>query len=147
MLSILPEGTSPETTTQGETATWTPNQTGEFEIYANWTAHANRATDAKYTIAHVSGSDTINVNQQQNGDQWQLLGAFTLNTSSTISLSSAANGYVIADGIRLVEIAPTTTTSGIYFVHPDHLGTPQVITDDNQVLFGRRIMIRLVKPR
>ncbi len=133
-VSILPEGTTPETTTQGETATWTPNQTGEFQIYANWTAHANRATDAKYTINHASGSDTLSVNQKQNGGQWQLLGTFTLNTSSQITLSSAANGYVIADGIRLVKTTPTSATPGIYFVHPDHLGTPQVITDENQAI-------------
>jgi len=133
-ISILPEGTPPNIIPSGETATWTPNQTGTFEIYAKWTAHANRASDAKYTINDINGSDIISVNQKQKGGQWNLLGTFVLDSSSKISLNSAANGYVIADGLRLVGHSPASTTSGSYFVHPDHLGTPQVITDKNQTI-------------
>jgi RHS repeat-associated protein len=135
-ITILPAGTSPTVTpSQAETATWTPNQGGEYEIYANWTAHPNRATDAKYTIHHSNGNNTLTVNQQQNGGQWNLLGTFTLNSSSTIALSNDANGYVIADGIRLVSTGSTNPAqAGIFYVHNDHLGTPQVITDDQQAV-------------
>ena len=49
-------------------------------------------------------------------------------------LSSAANGYVIADGIRLVPTGAGNSPGGLFYVHNDHLGTPQVITDDNQTV-------------
>ena len=77
-ITILPAGTPPTVIPQGETATWAPNTSGDYAIYAKWTAHANRATDAKYTIQHSGGSDTVAVNQQQNGGQWNLLGTYTL---------------------------------------------------------------------
>ncbi len=49
-------------------------------------------------------------------------------------LSSAANGYVIADGMRLVPTSASSTPGGLFYVHNDHLGTPQVITDSNQAV-------------
>jgi len=39
---------------------------------------------------------------------------------------------VIADGLKLTPITTTTTTNGLYYVHNDHLGTPQTITDQQQ---------------
>ena len=131
-VTILPAGTSPVVIPDNETAQWTPAQVGEYQVYANWTAHANRASNAKYTISHTAGNDTLEVNQQQNGGDWQLLGTYTLDLNSTISLSDDANGYVIADGIRLVGMEGPTETSGLYYVHNDHLGTPQTLTDENQ---------------
>ena len=132
-ITILPAGTPPNPTTPlHETATWTPNQSGSYEVYARWTAAANRASDAKYTIDHTVGNDTVSVNQAQNGNTWNLLGTYTLNTSSTISLSNNADGYVIADGLKLVPTTANTTTTEVFYVHNDHLGTPQVMTDQSQ---------------
>lgn len=134
-VTILPAGTPPTGTPAGETATWQTNlsSTHDYEVYANWTAHANRASDAEYTIHHANGSNTVSVDQKQNGGQWNLLGTYTLDSSSTIALSSIADGYVIADAIRLVNISPTATDE-LFFVHNDHLGTPQVITDQHQAI-------------
>ncbi|MBN1378392.1 MAG: RHS domain-containing protein, partial [Gammaproteobacteria bacterium] len=109
-------------------AVWTPNVTGDYEIYANWTAHPNRATDATYTVNHAGGSTSVTVNQQANGGQWNLLGTYTLNSSSTISLSDQVSGYVIADALRFVNVG-TTQTADVYYYHSDHLNTPQVMTD------------------
>jgi RHS repeat-associated protein len=142
-VTILPAGTTPVVAPQEAVATWTPGQGGEYEIYANWADHSWRpttpinATDAKYTINHANGSDVITVNQQQAIGQWNLLGTFTLATNSTISLSADANGIVIADGIKLVPTGTTTVTpqvAGLYYVHTDHLGTPQSLTDENQAI-------------
>ena len=136
-VTLLPAGTPPTEEVQGETATWQANITGSqtYAVYAKWTAHTNRASDANYTIHHANGSDTVTVNQKQNGGLWYLLGNYTLEANSTIQLSSIANGYVIADGIRLTTTTPPpSTVEGLYFVHNDHLGTPQVITDESQVI-------------
>lgn len=110
------------------TATRTPNApAGQYEVYAMWTANANRATNATYTITHAQGVTQAPVNQQLNGSAFNLLGTFNLNGSSTITLSDQANGYVIADAIQL---NPLTTVPKMYFVHTDHLNTPRLITSD-----------------
>ena len=58
-----------------------------------------------------------------------MLGTYSLNNNSSITLSNAANGYVIADGIKLVPI--TQENNEHYYYHNDHLGTPQLLTDEN----------------
>ncbi len=97
------------------TATWTfavvPGQT--YSVAATWTAYVNRATDAPYTIA--SGGTTLGttvVNQQlapssfiDAGGSWQGLGTFVATGSTlTVTLPNDANGYVIADAIRLQRV-------------------------------------------
>ncbi|MCP4942950.1 MAG: hypothetical protein GY924_13340, partial [Planctomycetaceae bacterium] len=82
--------------------------TGEYEVFARWTAHPNRANDAVYAIAHDAGDTSVTVNQQQNGAQWNSLGRFNFSQNGIhyISVTDEAGGYVIADGIRLVPVAP-----------------------------------------
>ncbi|MDF1643897.1 MAG: DUF6531 domain-containing protein [Pseudomonadales bacterium] len=132
-ITILPADTPPMVTPQGETASWAPNQVGDFAVYATWTAHSNRASNATYSIHHLDGSTEITVNQRENGGQWDLLGTYSLDASSTINLSSIANGYVIADAIRLTSIT-STLTEAVYYYHNDYLGTPQQMTDQNQAV-------------
>ncbi|MDJ0863505.1 MAG: RHS repeat-associated core domain-containing protein [Gammaproteobacteria bacterium] len=118
-------------------ATWplAVAQSGEHAVYARWTAHANRATDAPYTIHHADGSATVSVNQQQGGGDWQLLGTYHFNAGGdhSIQLTDQADGYVIADAVKLVATGQTGgSAGGVFYVHTDHLGTPKVITDENQ---------------
>ena len=82
-------------------ATWVLNAAGQQQVYARWSAHPNRATDAPYTITHANGTTTVRVNQQQNGGTWHLLGTFTLDNNSRVTLTDQADGYVIADAIAL----------------------------------------------
>jgi len=112
---------------QANSATWSPNLTGEHQVYAKWTANPNRATNATYTVTHAGGSTPIAVNQQANGGQFNLLGTFTLSPASTITLTDNANGFVIADAIQL--IATAATPLALYFVHTDHLNTPRLIAN------------------
>ena len=88
------------------TCTWTPDipVAGDYRVYAWWTPHSNRATDAPYTINYNGGSDTVDVNQEINGNQWNYLGTynFTAGTSGTVVLTNDANEYVIADAVRFV---------------------------------------------
>ncbi len=56
---------------------------------------------------------------------------------STVELSDVANGFVIADAIKIVRTATTplpSGASGIFYYHNDHLGTPQVLTDATQAI-------------
>lgn len=126
---FLPPGAS------ANTATWTPNvaQAGQYEVYARWTQHANRATNASYTVTHANGSTAVPVDQQANGGAWNLLGTYTLapGTAHNVTLTDQANGYVIADALRLVPVVIQAELK-LYFVHTDHLNTPRLVTDANQ---------------
>jgi len=123
---FVPPGSSPNA------ATWTPDvaQAGQYEAYARWTQHANRASDATYTVTHAGGTNAIPVDQQVNGGVWNLLGTFSLSpgTAHKVTLTDQANGYVIADAIRLVPVAIQAEPQ-LYFVHADHLNTPRLVAD------------------
>src|SRR5262249_19745586 len=95
--------------------TWSLNvpASGTYNVYARWTQHPNRATNAKYTVNSSSGSNVVSVNQEAGGGQWELLGTYTLNAgSTTITVSDDANGYVIADAVMIAPpgAAPNTAT-------------------------------------
>jgi len=78
--------------------------TGQYEVYARWTSHANRASNARFTVQHDGGETLHTLNQQTNGAKWILLGtySFTQNGQYSVILTDQADGYVIADSIRLV---------------------------------------------
>jgi hypothetical protein len=87
------------------TATFNPSPAlagGTYDIYAWWSIHPNRATNAKYLINHDGGTDEVIVNQEQNGGQWNLLGQydFAAGTGSVVLTSEGANEYIMADAVR-----------------------------------------------
>jgi len=91
---------------QGSTATWTANIDGAYEVYAWWTEGLYRPNDAEYTINHAGGASRVNVNQLQNGGQWNLLGTFTFSGTGSVMLSDSSSdsgaGAVCADAVRFV---------------------------------------------
>jgi len=121
---LLPPGSPPNS------AVWTPNvpQAGQYQVYAWWSAAPNRASNATYTVTNTQGSTPVTVNQQTNGGTWNLLGTYALapGTTDSITLTDQANGYVIADAIRLV---PVQTQAQLYFIEVDHLNTPRLVAD------------------
>jgi RHS repeat-associated protein len=120
-------------------ATWSASlASGQYQVYARWTAHPNRATDAKYTVSHATGQATVTVDQQQAGGAWNLLGTFSFGAGTAqVTLTDQANGYVIADAVRFVPLGGQQTGSAIYYVHADHLNTPRAITDEQQRVVWR----------
>ncbi len=78
---------------------------GTYEVYARWTAHANRATNVPIDILQAGGATvTVTVDQTANGGVWYLLGTYSLDPS-TVEVTirnTGTNGYVIADAIRVV---------------------------------------------
>ena len=85
------------------TATFRPNLPvgGRYRGFARWTSHANRATNAPYTIHHVGGADTVRVNQENNGGKWMLLGEyeFAPGTAGHVVLTNDADEWVVADAV------------------------------------------------
>jgi 5-methylcytosine-specific restriction endonuclease McrA len=115
----------------GDTATWTPYvyDGGDYRVYARWVAHPNRATDAPYTIHYAGGSETVDVDCTINYGQWYYLGTypFAAGTTGSVVLSDDADGYVIADAIKLEDA--TTPPEGAYA--PNVVGAD---TDDDDIL-------------
>jgi hypothetical protein len=68
------------------------------------------------------------------GGQWNLLGTYVFDGAwpEYVELSNV-NGRVSADAVKFVSLGggsgPTTTV--LSYVHNDHLGTPQVMTDES----------------
>ncbi len=65
------------------------------------------ASNAKYSVVYSQGSSNwIEVNQSSPGNEWILIGNFSFDNSSRqgVILSDNADGYVIADAVKLVYI-------------------------------------------
>lgn len=93
-------------------AVWKPvlRSNGYYNVYAWWSFHENRASDAPYIVNHKYGSDTIRVNQKTNGGMWNFLGRYYLEATknNNIMLTNKANGIVIADAVRFEWAYPTS---------------------------------------
>ncbi|MDB9895034.1 RHS domain-containing protein, partial [Reinekea forsetii] len=118
--------------------TWpiTVPQTGRYKVYGTWNSGSSRASNAKYTINAGPNQHTSIQNQRLNGGQWNLLGEYSFdiadnqNGQNNVSLSAEANGYLIADAIKLELVEDNQPApSGLFFIHNDHLGTPKRLTD------------------
>lgn len=83
-----------------------------YEVYGWWVASSNRCQDTPFIIKHKNGTDTVRVNQVQNGSQWVLIGTFNFSpdTAQRIYISNAGTTgtYVVADAIRIISYDPAT---------------------------------------
>jgi len=78
-------------------------QGGKYSLYAWWTSHENRATNAPYKFIDKFGTpQTITVSQQIHGGQWNYLGSYFFNAGTvTITLSDEyTDGIVVADAVK-----------------------------------------------
>jgi len=83
---------------------------GEYDVYATWVAFVNRATNAPFTLADGDVSrQLVRINQQQgpatpiNSTNWAAIGSVDVTTGELdVSLTNAANGYVVADAVMIV---------------------------------------------
>ncbi|HEY9248636.1 MAG TPA: cellulase family glycosylhydrolase, partial [Rariglobus sp.] len=81
--------------------------TGNYEVFARWSADANRADNVPIDIVHSGGTSFVEVNQRTNGGQWVSLGVYPFDAGATGSVqikTTGTNGYVIADAVRFVRI-------------------------------------------
>lgn len=108
--------------TGSNTATWTfaNLQAGQYRVSVTYPEHANRATNAPFTVYNgTTGGPslgTFTINQQiaandlsSAGVNWEDvgLGYFTITGSTlTVRLTDNANGIVIADAVRIELVSP-----------------------------------------
>uniref|UniRef100_UPI00384BE0E5 golvesin C-terminal-like domain-containing protein n=1 Tax=Neorhodopirellula lusitana TaxID=445327 RepID=UPI00384BE0E5 len=93
-----------------KTVRFTPTiaTTGAYEVFANWTSHPSRATNAPIEIVYDGGTSVVNVDQTQNGGAFQSIGIFTFaaGQSGSIAIGTlGANGAVVADAVRFVPVS------------------------------------------
>lgn len=117
----------------GSTFHWEPSlYDGVYEVYAQWIDNRKNAKQAVYRINHNNKTDTVLVNQSQNGGQLQLLGTFDFDGSPGEGvILSDENGKVSADLISVKRVADMPKESTLYLVHNDHLGTPTRLSNLN----------------
>ncbi|NQU23179.1 MAG: tandem-95 repeat protein [Candidatus Nealsonbacteria bacterium] len=100
-----------------ETATWTFDglAAGDYDVFATWVSQPiKHASNAPYTVmVDDLVIEEVPVNQRVAPDGqvvagWQILGTYTIDGGTlTVKLSNNnADGYVIADAIRIVPAAP-----------------------------------------
>ncbi|WP_427925497.1 exo-alpha-sialidase [Streptomyces sp. cg40] len=77
---------------------------GVYDVSVWYTDYANRATNAPYTVRYAGGSAVVRVDQTGRGNRWVSLGSFpfTAGTPAVVELSDDADGYVVADAVRLI---------------------------------------------
>ena len=99
--------------TSGDSVRWTFNSLapGVYTVYATWVPNGSAATNAPFTIADGSvPQSTVAVNEQlapadvsADGAEWKILGTVTVTSGTVVvTLSTNANGTVLADAVRLV---------------------------------------------
>ncbi len=111
---------------------------GRYQVYAKWTSDETRASDARYSIVHDGGTTAVTRNQRAGGGFWQYLGSYSFDPllSPSVTLAANDNGSVAADAVRFVG-GPAGATD-VAYLHTDHLGTPQAMTDAGaQLLWWR----------
>jgi len=85
---------------------------GNYRVSATWVPHPNRATNSPFTIREtVGGAKLLSsiINQQlapddftSEGSDWENLSIFRISGSTlVVELTNDANGFVIADAIRI----------------------------------------------
>ncbi|MDB5390552.1 MAG: choice-of-anchor domain, partial [Planctomycetaceae bacterium] len=123
-IKIAKKGDTEFATADVDTATYTFTglQPGTYQIAVSYQAGKDRATNASFTISGTGLADqTVLVNQKvapnsfttntSGTTAWQIIsasfGSISANGTITVKLTSAgANGYVIADAVRIEQVAP-----------------------------------------
>jgi hypothetical protein len=93
-----------QTTLPGNIATWQPllKTEGNYDIFARWTAGADRSAQVSYNIRHDDAqSITVKQSQRSNGGAWMNLGRFYQPAGSAwTQVTAAGDGITVADAIR-----------------------------------------------
>lgn len=82
----------------------------KYSVFARWAGGTNRATNAGFIITSATGDELV-VKSQRQGGAYVLLGEFTGPTRVRL-LNSAADGFVIADAVKIVRIGGSPLSGG-----------------------------------
>jgi hypothetical protein len=107
--------------------TWTFNglPSGEYNVWGTWTAAKNNATNAPFSFFNGSGTTTtVRINQRvapaavADGFKWTFLGKVVVNNGwAMVKLANNANGIVVADAIRIVQLPPAAPSGAALLAH------------------------------
>lgn len=88
---------------------------GSYELNAWWPHGEDRATDTPFTITYSGGTNTLRIDQRNNGDDWFWLQTLNVQAGETVSVivGGTATGFANADAIALVPsgLQPSTARS------------------------------------
>ena len=126
-------------TTKGNgsrSVTWTFNglPAGEYNVWGTWTAASNNASNAPFQFYNGSGTiTTVRANQRvapaatADGFKWTFLGKAIVNNGwAMVKLANNANGIVVADAIRIVQLPPAAPSGAAVLFHgaaPESIGS------------------------
>ncbi|MEQ9546525.1 MAG: hypothetical protein RIK85_11020 [Marinobacter sp.] len=88
----------------------------QYELYGHWVSSGLRASNATYGYTYTDSTGkqvtgTATVDQRENSSSWQLLGTFEpADQSVMVSINNDADGWVVADAIRLNTAGAGATT-------------------------------------
>ncbi|MEP5568882.1 MAG: RHS repeat-associated core domain-containing protein [Halioglobus sp.] len=107
----------------------------DYEVYAWWPKVRKNNRNALFSIFHSGQVSTSVQDQGRQGKKWVYLGTYKFSGDGEEYLTlSDEGGKTAADGIRLVEILqpPPSISTELFYIHADHLGTPQSLTDTSR---------------
>jgi len=129
-------------------STWTFAVTpGRYKVSTTWVAHANRATDAPFTIydgTKVVGQAQLNQKVAPNdltdaGSAWENIATIDVTgTTLKVTLTNAANAFVIADAVRIESVA--TTLLAAPNAEPVHAIATEIDHDDTKAALEAAIV-------
>ena len=118
----------------GNTVRWVPTLgAGSYEVYVWYVRGRRHSNNVPYTVLHNGQSETVPVDQSTGGVDWLLLGTYSFDGDGSEYVEvSDATGKTTADAVRFVNVGggSVSTTTTLSYVHNDHLGKPQVMTDE-----------------
>jgi hypothetical protein len=122
------------------TFTWSPDipEAGSYAVYMWWSSGFANCSSCPVTIS-CNGEliDTVYVNQQQDGGQWNFLGTYSLESGNGCRVTIIAEGLDIptcADALKLVQRENNLPGASIDFINP-----PSVFLDEEVCFSGRGI--------
>lgn len=91
----------------GSTYSWsfTPAESGTYEVFMWWTDWPSRSTSAPVEISYKTGKKRVYVNQRQDGGKWNSLGQYEFAAGSKYNVTITSNpapSSTCADAVRFV---------------------------------------------
>ena len=136
--------------TVGDTASWTFHVTpGTYQISATWAPFSNRQQAASYVVSSggvVLGGYTASQDLAPSsfvdggGTTWQNLGnnPFTVTgTTLTVTMSGASVGFLIADAVRIQQVATPATPPSSTVIINDLANGSTVTGSDWSTVYGQ----------
>ena len=77
-----------------------PLAPGRYQVSLWWTSTWSRGSSVPVTVSTAEGEDLLQVNQQENGGRWNLLGNFDLDASSFVLLEALSYRTVCVDAVK-----------------------------------------------